>query len=71
MPKRQLLLQAELVFNRLRREGMIERQRAAFDNSDRTATTGADQYLNRLAITPSFGKTLPFSLTSPAPLLKM
>ena len=34
MPKRQLPLQAELVINRLRREGMIERQRAAFDNDD-------------------------------------
>ena len=61
MPKRQLLLQAELVFNRLRREGMIERQRAAFDNSDRTATTGADQYLNRLAII-LMTMNLPFSL---------
>ena len=34
VPKRQLPLQAELVIYRLRWEGLIERQCAAFDNDD-------------------------------------
>ena len=34
MPRRQLPLQADLLINRLRMEGLVERQRAAFHNDD-------------------------------------
>ena len=34
MPKRQLILPADLIINRLRWEAMVERQHAAFDNDD-------------------------------------
>ena len=34
MPKRQLLIEAELIINNLRCEAMVERQREAFDVDD-------------------------------------
>ena len=48
MPKRQLLLQAELIINRLRGEAMVERQHAAFDNNDDVPNAPSyDQLANR------------------------